>query len=46
MRISNALAALMVGLVLTGTAAAQSDEKATDLFKTLDANNDGKLTAG
>ena len=46
MRISNALAALMAGLVLTGTAAAQSDEKATDLFQTLDANNDGKLTAG
>lgn len=46
MKISNALAALMAGLVLTGTAAAQSEEKAKDLFKTLDANNDGKLTAG
>ena len=46
MKISNTLAALLAGLVLTGTTAAQSDEKAKDLFQTLDANNDGKLTTG
>ncbi|MBC8290079.1 MAG: EF-hand domain-containing protein [Planctomycetes bacterium] len=46
MKLTGPLAALIAGLALTGAAMAQNDEKTDDLFKTLDANSDGKLTAG
>lgn len=46
MKLNGLLAVLITGLALSGTTGAQDQEKAGDLFKTLDANNDGRLTAG